>query len=62
MVDWPLPIKAKPSKNGNIGTASANQSFFHFVIPTELWFATDRDINSAGVPVPAKTRRGKAKN
>lgn len=39
----------------------ANQSFHHFVIPTELWFATDRDINSAGVPVPTKTARGKIK-
>jgi hypothetical protein len=40
----------------------ANQSFHHFVIPTELWYATDRDINGAGTPVPVKTPRGKAKN
>ena len=40
----------------------ANQSFHHFVIPTELWFATDREINCAGIPVAAKTPRGKAKN
>lgn len=41
--------------------AMANQSFFHFVIPPELFYATDRDLNKKGTPV-ARVPRGKPKN
>ncbi len=40
--------------------AMANQSFFHFVIPPELFYATDRDLNKKGTPV-ARVPRGKPK-
>jgi hypothetical protein len=39
----------------------ANQSFFHFVIPPELFYATDRDLNKKGTPV-ARVPRGKPNN
>jgi hypothetical protein len=40
--------------------AMANQTFFHFVIPPELFYATDRDLNKKGTPV-ARVPRGKPK-
>ena len=41
--------------------AMANQSFFHFVIPPELFYDTDRDLTKKGTPV-ARVPRGKPKN
>jgi len=38
----------------------ANQSYFHFVIPMELWFAADRDLNQKGATTP-RVPRGKPK-
>lgn len=38
----------------------ANQSYFHFVIPMELWFASDRDLNQKGTTTP-RVPRGKPK-
>jgi hypothetical protein len=40
--------------------AMANQSFFHFVIPPELWFTMERDLTVKGTPT-ARVPRGKAK-
>jgi hypothetical protein len=40
--------------------AMANQSFFHFIIPMELWFAADRDLNQKGKTTP-KVPRGKVR-
>lgn len=40
--------------------AMANQSFFHFVIPPELWFAMDRDLTVKGRPA-TRVQRGKIK-
>lgn len=40
--------------------AMANQSFYHFIIPPELFYATDRDLNKPGTPV-TKVPRGKPK-
>lgn len=40
--------------------AMANQSFFHFVIPPELWFAMDRDLSIKGTPT-TRVARGKPK-
>jgi hypothetical protein len=37
-----------------------NYAFFHFIIPPELWFATDRDLNKASpVPEPERVKRGR---
>jgi hypothetical protein len=40
--------------------AMANQSFFHFVIPPELWFSMDRDLTVKGTPA-TRVPRGKVK-
>lgn len=37
-----------------------NYTFFHFTLPPELWFATDRDLNKPSpVEKPERVRRGR---
>jgi hypothetical protein len=37
-----------------------NYTFFHFTIPPELWFATDRDLNQPSrVAAPERIKRGR---